>query len=122
MDSRQSGGSGSVSKSGSHVPVGKEWGVVAVTSEVAAMFDDVVTADLLPAMSCIEVAGLSKEELKKKMIFIIIKLMRDLSRTHIGKKERISHQNQRLHRKLDEIGFHLKKNVPKLLISLINTC
>ena len=33
------------------------------TSEVAAMFDDVVTADLLPAMSCIEVAGLSKEEL-----------------------------------------------------------
>ena len=67
MDSRQSGGSGSVSKSGSHVPVGNEWEVVAVTSEVAAMFDDVVTADLLPAMSCIEVAGLSKEELKNEI-------------------------------------------------------
>ena len=31
------------------------------------MFDDVVTADLLPAMSCIEVAGLSKEELKNEI-------------------------------------------------------
>ena len=67
MDSRQSGGSGSVSKSGSHVPVGKVWEAEVETSEVAAMFDDVVTADLLPAMSCIEVAGLSKEELKNEI-------------------------------------------------------
>ena len=67
IDSRQSGGSGSVSKSGSHVPVGKVWEAEVETSEVAAMFDDVVTADLLPAMSCIEVAGLSKEELKNEI-------------------------------------------------------
>ena len=65
IDSRQSGGSGSVSKSESPKKdvVGKEWEEVTSEAEEDAMVE-AVTADRLPAMSCIEVAGLSKEELK----------------------------------------------------------
>ena len=43
--------------------MGKEWEEVTSEAEEDAMVE-AVTADRLPAMSCIEVAGLSKEELK----------------------------------------------------------